>query len=160
MSRLLVAFVLTSLSLLAECSFKTDTLIAKEGEVVDKKSGLIWRQCALGEEWQKGKGCVGEIELLKRKEAEEKANALRKGWRIPSIDELLTLVDERCKTPVINSKLFGKLHDTGEGANYLSSSIYLEGDEVIPTLFYTINFLDGSADAHIKGYRGAVLLVR
>lgn len=41
MSRLLVAFVLFSSSLLAECSFKTDTLIAKEGEVVDKKSGLI-----------------------------------------------------------------------------------------------------------------------
>jgi len=160
MKLLLVAFFLSSLSLMAECTFKTSTLIAKEGEVVDKKSGLIWRRCSLGQEWQKGKGCVGEIELLKRKEAEERANSLGKGWQVPSIDELLTLVDERCKSPVINSTLFGKLHDTGEGANYISSSISLEGDEVLPTLFYTINFLDGTVDAHTKGYMGAVLLVR
>ena len=160
MKLLLVAFFLSSLSLMAECTFKTSTLIAKEGEVVDKKSGLIWRRCSLGQEWQKGKGCVGEIELLKRKEAEERANSLGKGWRIPSIDELLTLVDERCKSPVINTSLFGKPHDTGEGANYISTSISLEGDEVMPTLFYTINFLDGSVDAHTKGYMGAVLLVR
>lgn len=153
-------FFLATLSLMAECSFKSTTLIAKEGEVVDKKSGLIWRRCSLGQEWQKGKGCVGEIELIKRKEAENRARALGNGWRMPSIDELLTLVDERCKTPVISSTLFGKLHDTGEGANYLSASIYLEGDEVLPTLFYTINYIDGSVDAHTKGYLGAVRLVR
>lgn len=153
-------FFLTTLSLMAECSFKSATFIAKENEVVDKKSGLTWRRCSLGQTWQKGKGCVGEIELIKRKEAEERANSLGKGWRIPSIDELLTLVDKRCQTPVINTPLFGKLHDTGEGANYLSSSIHLEGDEVLPTLFYTINFIDGSVDAHTKGYMGAVRLVR
>jgi len=159
MKLLLVAFFLSSLSLMAECTFKTSTLIAKEGEVVDKKSGLIWRRCSLGQEWQKGKGCVGEIELLKRKEAEERANSLGKGWRVPSLDELLTLVDERCKMPVINSALFGKLHDTGEGANYLTSSLYLEGDEVLPTLFYTIDFMHGVVDAHTKSYMGAVRLV-
>jgi len=153
-------FFLTTLSLMAECSFKSATFIATEDEVVDKKSGLIWRRCSLGQAWQKGKGCVGEIELIKRKEAEERANSLGKGWRIPSIDELLTLVDKRCQIPVINTSLFGKLHDTGEGANYLSSSIHLEGDEVLPTLFYTINFIDGSVDAHTKGYMGAVRLVR
>ena len=158
--KVLLFFFLATLSLMAECSFKTATFIAKEDEVVDKKSGLIWCRCSLGQEWHKGKGCVGEIELIKRKEAEERANTLGKGWRIPSIDELLTLVDKRCQTPVINVTLFGKLYDTGEGANYLSSSIHLEGDEVLPTLFYTINFIDGSVDAHTKEYRGAVRLVR
>ncbi len=158
--KVLLFFFLATLSLMAECSFKTAVFIAKEDEVVDKKSGLIWRRCSLGQEWHKGKGCVGEIELIKRKDAEERANTLGKGWRIPSIDELLTLVDKRCQTPVINVTLFGKLYDTGEGANYLSSSIHLEGDEVLPTLFYTINFIDGSVDAHTKEYRGAVRLVR
>jgi len=109
---------------------------------------------------KKGKGCVGEIKLIRRKEAEAYARSLGNGWRVPSVDELLSLVDERCKTPVINSALFGKLHDTGEGANYLTSSVYLEGDDVIPTLFYTIDFMNGVVDAHTKSYMGAVRLVR
>jgi len=157
--RLLFLFLAT-FSLMAECSFKTSTLIAKENEVVDKKSGLIWRRCSLGIEWQKGKGCVGDVTLLRRSEVEEQIRLLGKEWRLPSIDELLTLVDKRCKSPMLNTTLFGKLHDTGEGANYLSSSIYLEGDEVLPTLFYTIDFMNGGVDAHTKGFVGAVLLVR
>ncbi|WP_333805097.1 Lcl C-terminal domain-containing protein [Sulfurospirillum sp.] len=159
MKRLLF-FFLATLSLMAECSFKTSTLVTKESEVVDKKSGLIWRRCSLGQEWQKGKGCVGDVAFLRHSEVEEQIRLLGKNWRLPSIDELLTLVDKRCKSPMINTVLFGKLHDTGEGANYISSSIYLEGDEVLPTLFYTINYIDGSVDAHTKGYMGAVRLVR
>ena len=160
MKRLIVTFLFASLRLLAECSFNSNTLIAKEGEVIDKKSGLIWKRCSLGQEWQKGKGCVGAIELIKRNEAEEYARSLGNGWRVPTVDELLTLVDKRCKTPVINSALFGKVHNTGEGANYLTSSLYLEGDEVMPTLFYTIDFIQGVVDAHTKSYMGAVRLVR
>lgn len=145
---------------MAECAFHTSSFVAHESEAIEKKTGLTWSRCSLGQEWQKGKGCAGEIVLMDRKEANDRAETLGKGWRLPTMDELSTLVDARCKSPVINSVLFGKLHDTGEGANYLSASVYLEGDDVIPTLFYTINFLDGSVDAHTKGYRGAVRLVR
>lgn len=156
----LFIFFCVTLSLMAECTFKNSTFVAADNEVIDKKTGLTWSRCSLGEEWHKSKGCVGEIVLMERKEAIARAETLGRGWRLPTIDELLTLVDARCKSPVINSRLFGKLHDTGEGANYLSASVYLEGDEVIPTLFYTINFLEGSVDAHTKGYKGAVRLVR
>lgn len=160
MKKYMSSFFFCTLSLMAECSLNSPTFIAKESEVTDKKSGLIWKRCSLGQEWKKGKGCVGEIELIKRKEAEEYASDLGNGWRVPNVDELLTLVDEHCKTPVINSVLFGKLHDTGEGANYLTSSVCLEGDDVIPTLFYTIDFMHGVVDAHTKSYMGAVRLVR
>ncbi|AOO65832.1 DUF1566 domain-containing protein [Sulfurospirillum halorespirans] len=160
MKQYVIIFLISTLSLMAKCSFNTSTFTAKEGEVIDTKSKLIWKRCSFGEEWQKGKGCVGEIKLIRRKEAEAYARSLGNGWRVPSVDELLSLVDERCKTPVINSALFGKLHDTGEGANYLTSSVYLEGDDVIPTLFYTIDFMNGVVDAHTKSYSGAVRLVR
>jgi hypothetical protein len=160
MKKYMTSFLFCTLSLMAECSLNTRSLITKEGEVTDTKTGLIWKRCSVGQEWQKGKGCVGEIKLLRRTEAEEYARSLGNGWRIPNVDELLTLVDERCKTPVINNALFGKVHDTGEGANYLTSSLYLEGDEVLPTLFYTIDFMQGVVDAHTKSYMGAVRLVR
>lgn len=160
MKKQVIVFLILTLSLMAKCSFNTSSFTAKEGEVIDTKSKLIWKRCSFGEEWQKGKGCVGEIKLIRRTEAEAYARSLGNGWRVPSVDELLSLVDERCKTPVINSALFGKLHDTGEGANYLTSSVYLEGDDVIPTLFYTIDFMNGVVDAHTKSYSGAVRLVR
>ena len=161
MTKYFVVFFLFTLSVMAECSFKTSTLIAKAGEVTDKKTGLIWRQCSLGQTWEKGKGCVGEIELVRRKEAEEHALSLGNGWRVPSIDELLTLIDKRCHSPMINTLFFGKVSNvTGEGANYLSSSVYLEGDEVLPTLFYTIDLISGGVDAHTKSFVGAVRLVR
>jgi len=160
MKKQVIIFLISSLTLMAECSFSSPTFIAKEDEVRDTKTGLIWQRCSLGQAWKKGKGCVGEIELIKRKEADEYASTLGNGWRVPNVDELLTLVDERCKMPVINSALFGKLHDTGEGANYLTSSLYLEGDEVLPVLFYTIDFMHGVVDAHTKSYMGAVRLVR
>ena len=161
MKKLVIMFLISALSLLAECSLNSNTLIAKESEVFDKTSGLTWSRCSLGQTWQKGKGCVGEVALLRRYEAEEKVRALRNNWRLPSLDELFTLVEKRCKSPMINTKFFGNVYDvTGEGANYLSASIYLEGDDLIPTLFYTIDFMNGGVDAHTKGFVGAVRLVR
>lgn len=98
---------------------------------------------------------------MRRVEVDEKVRSLGEKWRLPTVDELLTLVDARCQNPVINTKIFGKVVDmTGEGANYLTASVYLEGDEVIPTLFYTIDLLNGGVDAHTKGFVGAVRLVR
>ena len=161
MRHYVVIFLISILNLMAECSLNSPTFIAKEGEVTDTKTGLIWSRCSLGQVWQKGKGCVGEVELLRRSEAEERVRSLGKNWRLPSIDELQTLIEPRCKSPMINAKVFGKVHDfTAEGANYLSASIYLEGDEVMPTLFYTIDFMNGGVDAHTKGFVGAVRLVR
>lgn len=161
MKKYIATFLCCALNLTAECSFPSNTLIATTDEVRDIKTGLIWRRCALGQTWQNNRGCVGEVELMRRAEVEEKARLLGEKWRLPTLDELLTLVDDRCQPPVINTKIFGKVRDTtGEGANYLTASIYLEGDAAIPTLFYTIDLLNGSVDAHTKGFAGAVRLVR
>ena len=161
MKKYMATFLCCALNLTAECSFPSNTLIATTDEVHDIKTGLIWRRCALGQTWQNNRGCVGEVELMRRAEVEEKARLLGEKWRLPTLDELLTLVDDRCQPPVINTKIFGKVRDTtGEGANYLTASIYLEGDAAIPTLFYTIDLLNGSVDAHTKGFAGAVRMVR
>ncbi len=161
MKKYSLILLMTALGLLADCSMPSRTLIANGNEVTDTKTGLIWSRCTLGQVWKKGKGCVGKIEFLKRKEAEALARSLGNGWRLPNIDELLTLVEKRCQSPMLNAKFFGKVQDmTQEGAHYLSASIYLEGDEVMPTLFYTIDFMNGSVDAHTRGFIGAVRLVR
>lgn len=161
MKKYMATFLGCALNVAAECSFPANTLIATADEVRDTKTGLIWKRCALGQTWQKNRGCVGEVELMRRVEVDEKVRSLGGKWRLPTVDELLTLVDARCQNPVINTKIFGKVVDmTGEGANYLTASVYLEGDEVIPTLFYTIDLLNGGVDAHTKGFVGAVRLVR
>lgn len=161
MKKYMASFLFCTLSLVAECSHPSSSLIAKEGEVTDTKTGLIWSRCSLGQVWQKGKGCVGEVELLRRNEAEERVRLLGSKWRLPSLEELLSLLERRCKSPMINARFFGNVYDfTSEGAIYLSASIYLEGDEVLPTLFYTIDFMNGGVDAHTKSFVGAVRFVR
>ncbi|AHJ13571.1 Lcl C-terminal domain-containing protein [Sulfurospirillum multivorans] len=161
MKKYMASFLFCAMNVMAECSLSSNALIARKGEVTDTKTGLIWSRCSLGQVWHKSKGCVGDVELLRRNEAEERVRSLGTKWRLPSIDELLTLVEPRCKSPMINAKFFGKVYNfTGEGAIYLSSSIYLEGDEVMPTLFYTIDLMNGGVDAHTKSFVGAVRLVR
>ena len=48
-------FFFLTVSLMADCSFKSSTLIPQESEVIDKKTGLIWSRCSLGQAWKKVK---------------------------------------------------------------------------------------------------------
>lgn len=157
----LIGFLALS-HLFADCLLSDQRpFIAKGNEVVDTQTKRIWRRCPLGQTWQAKKGCIGHIERLNHKEAEAKIRALGQGWRLPSMDELMSLVEKRCKSPMINEALFGKMRDmTDEGTNYLSQTVYMQGDGAMPTLFYTIDFVTGNVDAHTKSFSGAVRLVR
>ena len=75
-----------------------------KGEVVyDKRTDLTWMRCNLGQRWGEGSGCLGEP-----KESNcEQANAARpNGWRVPSIDELKTIVAKGCKNPAVHEAIF------------------------------------------------------
>jgi len=70
-----------------------------DGTVTDVKTGLQWMRCSLGQTWQGGT-CVGEAKAYSWQAALDAANTLnRQGgyagyrdWRVPTREELLTLV--------------------------------------------------------------------
>src|SRR5262249_37829178 len=68
------------------------------GEVYDKTTDLTWQRCSIGQRWKEGAGCVGVIKQMSWDEAKGQAGS---GWRLPSKDELTTLIAPTCKKPAI-----------------------------------------------------------
>lgn len=61
--------------------------------VCDRRSGLLWQRCALGQRWQPDLGCVGLPSKLHADEALEQAAAHDGGrWRLPATAELQALL--------------------------------------------------------------------
>lgn len=84
----------------------TDNL---DGTVSDKKLGLMWMRCSIGQTWSQGT-CLGDATELSWQEAlniahgYEYANQL--GWRVPNVKELATITEGQCVRPAINETLF------------------------------------------------------
>jgi len=77
--------------------------ISDSGEVHDTRTHLIWRRCSVGQRWAGELGCVGVIRQMNWEAAMRASPA---GWRLPSKDELSTLVSAACKNPAINEEVF------------------------------------------------------
>ena len=73
-------------------------------EVKDLKTGLIWQRCLAGEQWN-GRACTGEILDFSNSSAKSYISQYAPNWRLPSIDELLSL-DSKCWQPAINTTIF------------------------------------------------------
>lgn len=63
--------------------------VVKGAAVYDEKSGLTWQRCSYGQRWQEGAGCIGPVRTLAWNEA---MRTPPEGWRLPTIDELRTLI--------------------------------------------------------------------
>jgi len=104
--------VLAVLALIATASAAQDRFkISSDGQdVTDTTTKLAWRRCAEGLRWD-GKACSGKLKTYKYPEAKDAAAALAKsdgkGWRIPTRDELVGIVDKTAKKkPRIDVKAF------------------------------------------------------
>jgi hypothetical protein len=79
------------------------------GTVVDKKTGLMWMRCPLGETWSNGI-CTGSIQHYKWQSAlqiaESTVFAGLSDWRLPNKKELHSIVERRCYNPAINLTAF------------------------------------------------------
>lgn len=153
--------LLAPVYVLGACS-KTSSFIVFKTEVYDKTTGLVWSRCPHGTQWKKGVGCIGKVELLTLSQAKYLAEQKGKGWRLPTLDELLSIVDKGCSKSVINNTIFSDIEDTGEGSLYWTTTVYLNSMDAqeMPSLFYTINFINGMIDAHTQGLSLAVRLVK
>ncbi|HLA34982.1 MAG TPA: DUF1566 domain-containing protein [Rhodocyclaceae bacterium] len=78
-----------------------------DGTVEHTPTGLVWKRCAEGETWT-GSACSGSAS----KYTWEAANLLssnfvgKTDWRLPNIDELLSLIDYTKRRPALNEVIF------------------------------------------------------
>ncbi len=72
-------------------------------EVYDTQTRLTWARCSVGQEWKEGH-CWGTIGRFSFQEAQQQAG---KGWRLPTKDELFSLVDSgRSTFPTLDTTAF------------------------------------------------------
>ncbi len=85
------------------------TVSADGQEVQDTQAKLIWRRCAEGMRWD-GKTCTGKASKFSygaaQKHAVSQASTGAPAWRLPTKDELLSLVDKSKKKPLIDTNAF------------------------------------------------------
>ena len=119
------------------------------GEVYDRKTDLTWQRCSIGQRWKDGTGCVGVIKQMSWEEAKGQAGS---GWRLPSKDELTTLIAPTCKKPAINEEAFPDME--------LDKLWYWTSSDNGSFLVWLVNFSDGNSASFDNTDTGSVRLVR
>ena len=150
---LAVLFVLGAASAHAQGRF---TVSADGQEVTDTTSRLTWRRCAEGMKWD-GKTCSGKMTKFDyrtaKKIASDAGKGDSKGWRIPSRDELVGIVDKTAKKkPRIDGEAFPKTPSTGFWATRPGTDDDLNA--------WLVNFSSGRVLANLGEAKFPLRLVR
>lgn len=121
--------------------------------VRDTRTGLIWMRCELG---KTGKNCDGVPEYLSWDEAIEKSSQISaagaSAWRLPNIQELLSIAEDRCIFPALNTKVFPNAESGPVWTSWLS-------DDIANGAWF-VHFGEGIPGVQFKGEKTAIRLVR
>lgn len=126
--RLFQLFVFITLSIVSPTLIAAEFVDIKDGTIKDKNTGLFWQK---GEQdklrWEKAKQFCSKLRL-----------AGKQDWRLPSKQELMTLVERNMFNPSIDRKFFPQ----AQADNYWSSSL---GTVSVGSAAWMINFGYGEA---------------
>ncbi len=126
-------------------------VINSDGTVTDRVTALIWQRCAVGQTWT-GSSCDEDRKQQVRswfswKDANREAERLHdtnrfKDWRLPTAQELRTLVSNKCTDPSINTEMF-----PGAPSWFFSTiSQYSVNDQYA----WRVDFKKGVTESHLK----------
>lgn len=80
-----------------------------DGTVTHASTKLMWMRCSLGQRWQDGR-CLGRADNLTWPDALSAAEQVRfadyADWRLPTLRELSSIIDQSCRSPAINLQAF------------------------------------------------------
>nr|WP_157929715.1 DUF1566 domain-containing protein [Orrella dioscoreae] len=160
--RLPPALVLAACTALAQAQCppaQPDRYRIQGAQVADRATGLEWQRCSMGTTVTASGQCQGVPALLSLPDAGKAAASAGQGWRLPTAQELLTLVTAPgCPAPTLDAAVFPGLADLGDGIPYWSDT---PADLPVPMrMHYYVDFADGRVDAHTLGFPLAVRLVR
>lgn len=77
----------------------------QKGEAFDKKTKLTWKVCTEGQTFN-GSRCMSETSDFEWGNAMKQFGDGGTGWRLPSMDELTSIIDYQCTDPTINLAIF------------------------------------------------------
>ena len=124
----------------------------------DQQLKKMWLRCAAGMQWN-GKHCAGKTSTHNYTEALvviDQVNRQKAGgkntWRLPTRDELLSIVEKRCHNPAINLEVFSYSPQSG----FWTST---ENPGLLSTRMEIVHFLFGEAFIANKSQSWRVRLI-
>ena len=131
----------------------------EEGHLVrDVRNNITWLRCSVGQRWDYDTGkCVGKVVRLNHEEIKDAIaqadQQLGGSWRLPSVEELETLICGDCEPPKTRTKYFPDIQReaywTGS-QNFFNSKMY-----------WSVNFMTGHTYSRFFAYQQLpFLLVR
>jgi hypothetical protein len=84
----------------------TSARLSTDGATVyDRETDLTWSRCSVGMKWVEGK-CIGVATKGAWRDAT--GTPWKEGWRVPSPEELESIVEKNCDNPSIDDRMFPK----------------------------------------------------
>lgn len=123
--------------------------------VQDLQMGIEWMRCSVGQTWNdQTERCDGEVARINHEEADQAAalatDAFGSGWRLPTRDELESILCAQCPPPMIRTDLFP---DTSAEPYWTSDRNFLA-----PRNVWSISFMTG--DSYGRFFPQQALAVR
>ncbi len=142
-----------SLGLLDVARPSTDYIDQGNGTVTHTPTSLVWQRCAVGQTWT-GSTCSGTASTFTGDAAKVLTSTFagQTDWRVPTEEELLSLVDYSRYSPAINPTLF-----PNTSASYFWSA---SADAYSFSYAWSVRFDDGSAWNSDKSHAYQVRFVR
>ncbi|MBS4097830.1 MAG: DUF1566 domain-containing protein [Sulfuricella sp.] len=143
-----------------------DFLDNKDGTVTHLKTGLSWMRCAVGKIWT-GSTCSGSSQYMSWNSAVALASnfAGYGDWRLPSVDELKSVVEYTARSPAMNSTIFPAPPNLWSSEQIVSATDYLILGKPTQVLYgtndaYYLNAAYGVVGGMAKSatYNGALLV--
>ncbi len=112
-----------------------------ETTVRDKRTGLQWAHCSVGQQWKNGhcQGAAAVFSLAQARSYVERLPASAGGWRLPSIEQLQTLMETPCGGSAIDDHAFP---DNAAAAYWSDTPLARD-----PRRQWVVNFIYGENDA-------------
>lgn len=138
-------------------------IVLVDGAVLDKRTGLVWYRCALGQSFNRTTNqCDGEpisVTWQGALQSVESTNsnggtAGYQNWRLPNIKELGSLVERSCFNPALNIEIFPFYTQEFGAERFWSSTAMRDGQA------QRIYYLTGDMGSYGMSNDQYVLIVR
>ncbi|MEI7841175.1 MAG: DUF1566 domain-containing protein [Methylococcaceae bacterium] len=132
----------------------SDFTLHNDGTTTHTKTGLMWQRCSIGQTWT-GSSCTVNALAMSYTSAMSETSTLAgySDWRLPTLNELNTIVEYTNYNPAINLSVFP---NTPNNVWFKSASVNF----VNPSLTWDVFSYDGISQYNGKGSNGAARLVR